>query len=51
MLDQRHRLVDHRGRVVVHVDGVPAVDDLQQQDPEVEHVALGAQMSQIPGAR
>jgi len=51
VLDQRHRPVNHRGRVVVHVNGVlavPAADDLQQQDPEVEHVTIGAQ---IPGAR
>jgi hypothetical protein len=48
VLDQRHRPVDHRGQAVVHVDGMPAADDLQQQDPEVDHVGLGAQ---ILGAR
>jgi hypothetical protein len=29
VFDQRRHLVDHRGRAVVHVDGVPAIDDLQ----------------------
>jgi hypothetical protein len=48
VLDQRHRPVDPWGQAVVHVDGVPAADYLQQQDPEAEHVALG---TQIPGAR
>lgn len=37
MLDQRHLPVDHLGRAVVHVDGVPATDDLQHQDPEDKH--------------
>jgi hypothetical protein len=48
VLDQWHCPVYHRGRVVVHVDGVPVANDLQQQDPKAEHVALGAQ---ILGAR
>lgn len=32
MPDQRHCPIDHRGRVVVHIDGVPGVPILVDQD-------------------
>jgi hypothetical protein len=43
VLNQRHRSIDHHGWAIVHVDGVPAADDLQQQGckiPKLRSLAL-----------